>query len=322
MSDPFDTTDQDIDELIWATIAASEAASDFSAYVSHYGQRGRHLEEAIRRVGECYGKPDPGSLVYARALLKLRDLAEAGNAAAAFHMGKACANGFGIKQNLEQAEHWYQLGVKAGEARCICNLGWLYQTGFGLRPPQKEKAFALLARGAELGSAQAQASVGVMLMNGEGCPADPARGMENLREAFDKGCVGAANHIADAYFAGSGVAANAETAFAWLDKAIERGDARTMAIAGHYLVTGSHGKTDVAKGLRLLEEATSNGYLPAYRWLGVLYERGNGVRQDVELARAWYQQGAAAGDAGCTSFLTAISQRNFVSDAANSSTLH
>jgi TPR repeat protein len=69
-----------------------------------------------------------------------------------------------------------------------------------------------------------------------------------------------------------------------------------MAILGHYLITGSHGRTDVARGLAYLVSAVNRGYAPACLWLGVLYEEGRGVQRDPVMARMLYEKGAAAGD--------------------------
>jgi len=317
MKNPFDQRDEEIDNIFWEEVAGSEAPSDYSVYISHYRHRAPHFEKAMHRVSECVNNPDPGPLAFVRAITRIRRLAEAGDAAAMFHMGKVYANGFGVAQDLEQAEKWYQMGVDAGELRSICNLGWLYETGFGIRPPDKEKAFALLSRAAP-DSAHALASVGLMLIAGKGCQPDPARGLASLEAAFINGCTEAGNHLADAYFA----ARNAEEGLAWLERVAERGNARTMAILGHHLVTGFHGKTDAEKGIKLLESAAAKAYLPAYRWLGSLYQRGNGVAKDDERARGWYQQGADLGDIECLSLLMAMPPQGGVNNNSGPSRLH
>lgn len=79
------------------------------------------------------------------------------------------------------------------------------------------------------------------------------------------------------------------------------------AILGHYLVTGSHGKTDTAKGLDLLEQATRLQYLPAYLWLGTLYKKGLGVELDAEKAIEWFKKGIKAGCRDCQIALTMMS---------------
>ncbi len=82
-----------------------------------------------------------------------------------------------------------------------------------------------------------------------------------------------------------------------------------MAILGHYLITGSHGKTDVTHGIASLYDAINRGYTPAYAWLGCLYEKGLGLERDLGRAQAWYERGIAAGDEGSAFALARLQQQ-------------
>lgn len=303
---PSSYDDSEIDEIIWSEIESSPSRGDFFCYLIHRPQKARYEKEARARVNTMDESNNTAPVGYARAVERIRALAAAGDAKAMFHMGKLYVHGIGVKQDLKVAETWYNKAIQAGEMRAHCNMGWLYLYGFGTILPNKGRAFWLLSIGAESGIPAARASIGMMLLTGDGIPANPKFGLRMLQVAFNLGYDNAGNHLSDLYFAGKFVPKDIDLAHDWLFKVAERGDARTMAILGHYLVTGSHGKTDVGQGIKLLQDAVAKEYVFAYFWLGNLYRNGNGVDRDMAKAREWFEKGAAAGNEGCTLALTTL----------------
>ena len=296
-SESFD--DSAIEDIVWQEIAASPSYGDFACYLVHRFVRARYFEEAQARyeaLSQTDGDADP--VGYRRAIARIQKLAEEGHAGALFHMGKMSALGIALEQDLGAAADWYRRAAALGDIRAHSNLGWMHQSGMGVAE-DKAEAFRLLSVGAENGVLSAKAAVGVMLLNGEGCKSDTTRGLQLLEQSFDAGYSNAANHISDAYLAGQVLPLDVERGHAWLARAAEeRNDRRSQAILGHYLVTGSHGKTDVAHGLELLQKAISNGYAVACLWLGALYAKGQGVDADIDRARLWYERGVSEGDPG------------------------
>ncbi len=301
--DHFD--DRVIDDIIWSEIQDSPSAGDFAAYLVHRPQNAKYMQEARERYESIDESLDTEPLYYYRAIKRIEDLSDSGDASAMFHLGKIYSIGIGVEQNFQLAESWYLKAIELGEIRAHCNLGWLYQSGFGL-VENKEKAFQLLSIGARHGIVVAKATVAVMLLSGEGCAADSTEALRLLEEAFDEGYNNAANCIADAYFAGTGVEPDIDLGFYWLARAADRGDERTMAILGHYLVSGSHGKTDVARGVAYLFGSANRGYPKACLWLGSLYEQGLGVEPNPHMASMLYRKGIAAGDEECEFALNRI----------------
>lgn len=294
---PAHLADDDIDDLIWQEIKDSQSRGDFICYLIHR-QRGRYLKEAQARL-KVLETVDRTPVGYVRAVERIRALAEGGDARAYFHMGKLAVHGIGMPQDMQVGVDWYRKGADAGELRCACNLGWIYLYGFDPIPPNKEEAFRLLSMGAENGVGAAMASIGLIWLTGDGRPADPKLGVEWMEKSFASGYNNAGNHLADAYFAGRYLPHDVEMGHTWLERVAAAGDERTMAILGFYLVTGSHGKTDVARGLALLQESIDKDYVPAYLWIGNLYRNGMGVAQDWALAREWFERGVEAGNTGC-----------------------
>lgn len=303
--DAFD--DSEIEALIWPEIAISTSRGDFACYLVHRLLKARHLEEARMRYDHMVDA-DPEPLHYFQAINKVRALAETGHAGAMFHMGKVHALGIAIEQDFAAAADWYRRAVDKGDMRAHCNLGWMYQSGMGVNE-DKAEAFRLLSIGAAHGVLSAKAAVGMMLLKGEGCAADPQQALSVLEEAFEAGYGNAANCISDAYFAGECLPHDPELGHAWLGKVAERGDARSMAILGHYLITGSHGKTDITHGIALMYDAINHGYAPAYAWLGALYEKGQGLERDLGRAQTWYERGIAVGDEASAFALRRLQQQ-------------
>jgi TPR repeat protein len=318
---PSSFDDREIDDIIWSEIKDSTSRGDFISYLIHRPQKGRHRYEAQARLEAMEGS-DSIPVGYARAVARIHELAERGDAGAMFHVGKLHVLGIGLQQDMRAAETWYHKAIAKGEVRAYCNMGWIYLYGFAEIPPNKEQAFRLLSVGAEQGVSSAKASIGLMWITGDGRVANPVLGLKLLAEAFGEGYNNAANHLWDIYFTGVYVPRNVEVAHDWLFKLVARGDERTMAILGHYLVTGSHGKTDVAQGLSLLHQAIEKNYVPAYLWLGNLYRHGQGVERDLAKAREWYEQGDEAGNTGCAPALASMMLEINPAPATGTPSLH
>ena len=313
--------DREIDDIIWSEIKDSDSRGDFICYQIHRPQQGRHRNEAIARLEEIEGG-DRTPIGYGRAVMRIQALAESGDPKAMFHMGKLAVHGIGLPQDMRVAEAWYKKAIAAGEMRAACNLGWIYQYGFGEIAPDKEEAFRLLSMGAECGINVARASLGNMLLAGEGRPADPDQGLHFLEEAFEGGYTNAANLLADAYLGGKHIPQNIEMGHEWLGKGAATGDERTMAILGYYLVAGTHGKTDVGRGLALLHAAIEKNYVTAYLWIGKFYRDGQGVERNLVIAQDWFERGAEAGNTACERALAELFDVKTPPGAAGSTIVH
>jgi TPR repeat protein len=64
---------------------------------------------------------------------------------------------------------------------------------------------------------------------------------------------------------------------------------------------------DFAKALRELRPLAEQGDARAQFYLGMLYENGDGVPEDYEKAREWYEKSAAQGDANAQFYLGLLS---------------
>lgn len=290
--------DREIDNLIWVEIRLSESAGDFASYLVHRPQKAQYIAQAKHRYEAIDEALDSNPILYFKAIARIKALAELGDAGAMFHLGKIYSIGIAEEQDFDGAVQWYQQSVTKGDVRAHCNLGWMYQSGFGVEKDLL-RGFELLKIGSDAGVLEAQATIAIMLLSGDGCDPDIPLSFRMLEDAFDAGYNNAANCLADIYFSGAFVEKNIDNAFAWLSAGADRGDLRTMAILGHYLVTGSHGVSDVGRGVGYLYAAVNRSYPEAHLWLAALYEEGKAIERNPEMAQMLYEKGASLGDESC-----------------------
>lgn len=99
------------------------------------------------------------SLDYATALSEWQDLADAGNAKAAFGMGLLYGNGFGVDMNDDLALKYYGIAAEKGHAEAQYNLAVMHQNGWGV-PQDDVAANHWYQLAAEQGITAAQISLG------------------------------------------------------------------------------------------------------------------------------------------------------------------
>jgi len=107
---------------------------------------------------------------YARARSIFRDLAEDGNAEAAFRLGWMFESGHGVAADAEAAIRWYRRAVEAGHAAARERLSRLTAP----KDAEEPEALAEMRSAAEEGSVHAMIRLGKLYALGESVPLDPA----------------------------------------------------------------------------------------------------------------------------------------------------
>jgi len=297
-------SDKEIDRIIWEAIADSDIRSDFICYIVHSPNEAAHLEEAQEKMMAAT-QPIAPAMNYLKAVKAIRDMADAGDPCATFHMGKIYSLGIGVVRDVTLAVEWYKKAMALGEARAFSNLGWFYQEGTGvLKDPVK--AFELLTQAGDDGVQSAKTASGTMLLKGEGCQKDAESGIRRIEEAFKAGYLNAGNHLADIYSEGKWVPKDVDKSHAWLQKVAEAGDGKSMAMLGYRLIAGTHGRQDIDEGKSWMQKAIDRKYLPAFLWYASLYRKGLGVPQDTRKMIALLQEGMAAGSMECEKALEQV----------------
>jgi hypothetical protein len=98
-------------------------------------------------------------------------------------------------------------------------------------------------------------------------------------------------------------------AFAVFKTGADHGDATSMRYLGLLYNLGDGVVQDYAKAREWYEKAAYKDEATAMSNLGVLYANGQGVAQDYAKAREWYEKAADKGDASATAYLKKLSTR-------------
>eukprot|EP00960_Hanusia_phi_P066123 766317-Hanusia_phi.AAC.2 len=168
------------------------------------------------------------------------------------NVGVMLEQGIGTKVNLQEAKSWYEKAAKAGDDQAMANLGSLHERGEGGIPQNFKKAMALYQQAAELGNGAAM------------------------------------NNIGRLYALGLGVKKDYIEARRWYRKAVEVPSPVFVFSNQQFrnqnnLKEAKHDLSEVP-GRNPPKEALFN--------LGVLYERGHGVKVNKKVASVWYGRAA------------------------------
>lgn len=109
---------------------------------------------------------------YETSLAECQPLADAGNAAAQFCVGRLYANGFGVAMDDAQALHWYGAAADQGYPDAQYNLGVMHANGWGVEM-NDDQAAVFYREAAEQGFIPAVMSLAEVCEQGMGVDKDP-----------------------------------------------------------------------------------------------------------------------------------------------------
>lgn len=168
--------------------------------------------------------------------------------------------------------------ANSGDASAQFALGRAYETGNGVRQ-NPEQAAVWYHKAAEQGNAKAQNSLGVLHWLGNGVDRDKKEAVEWYRKAARQGDASAMFNLGAAYYNGEGVAAVNDTlAYAWFLLSSEAGSSSGQEAAKRS--KGEHGPA---------------AFNDACFEIGQLYEKGEDLPQNLEIATTWYRKAADQG---------------------------
>jgi TPR repeat protein len=160
-----------------------------------------------------------------------------------------------------------------------------------------KRALEHFRKAAERNQRVAQFNLAVMLLTGDGVPADPAAGLGWLRRAADNGMARAQHALGLLYDSGEHVGGRSpQQATLWYRKAAEQGWRDAQLNLGTQYFLGRGAPQDMREAARWYEKAAEQGDEGAAYILASLYEKGDGVERSYQQAFYWYSQAAASGD--------------------------
>ena len=210
-------------------------------------------------------RPDPQETdVTELPITALRELAEAGGAAAQMELGERYEHARGVEQNYGVAVSWFRRAAEQGHAPGQAALGFLYLSGLGV-PQDDVEGGRWTRRAAEQGNPRAQSNLGVMYSRGSGVERSDAEAARWYRRAAEQGNATAQNNLGVMYRDGRGTSRDHEAAVSWFRRSAEQGDARGQNNLGRMYETG--------RGVR-------RDRVEAVRWYRLAAEQGNELAQE------------------------------------------
>lgn len=160
-------------------------------------------------------------------------------------------------------------------------------------PPSQAASFVRTA--AEAGIAEAQVSLGQMLLDGHGLPSDPVEALRWFVEAAKQGDAMAINMVGRCYENGWGIAADVPRAIEWYRAAADRGLDWGMYNLATQLALRNE-DSDLEAALELFRKAAALGHAKSLNMIGSFYEDGWVVDRNLEKATDFYRHAAEGGD--------------------------
>ncbi|MBI1362845.1 MAG: hypothetical protein GC134_02580 [Proteobacteria bacterium] len=200
-----------------------------------------------------------------------------------------------------------------GDVEAQSKLSSMYQQGFGTRQNMEEACkWAKQAAQAEVPEALFNAA-GCLLRDAK--ETSPNKALELLNKAADKGHIGAMRRLGRLYRSGDkGTPKDMGRAADYLTRAADMDDADATAELASLYLDKSSPLYDVHKGAELMEKSAGMGSIFGSAMLGKMYWLGTGVEKDPDLAQTWLKAAADSGYAGAMEDLGVIGLKLSITD--------
>ena len=251
---------------------------------------------------------------------ELKAKAEAGDPAAQFALGRAYDDGNGVAQSDKSASLWYLKAAEQAYALAENSLGVMYREGRGVEQ-SKEQAVEWYKKAAKQKNSTAMFNLGTAYYNGDGVSlnditayawfllaqqygSEPAQAAVKRMSAEVKGwqLSSALETVGEMYLGGSDLPRDYSEAINWYRKAAQEGDA-AVQIKLAKLLARPEGAQNYQEARHWCEEAAKQMFSPGAFCVGLMYERGLGVEQNLPEAAKWFNQAAQLGNAEAMSHL-------------------
>ena len=245
-------------------------------------------------------RPDPPAAdITELHIAALRELAEAGDAAAQTELGERYEDGRDVVQDYAGAVSWFRRAAEQGFAPWT-GCPWLH-----VLAPVARRARRTTPRPSGRGSAvrpnranaRAQYNLGVRYRDGLGVVQDYGEAVRWFRRAAEQGDASGQNNLGVMYSRGRGVRQDDSEAVRWYRRAAEQGHALGQNNLGVRYRDGLGVVQDYGEAVRWFRRAAEQGHAGGQNNLGVMYSRGRGVRQDDSEAVRWFRRAAEQGHA-------------------------
>ncbi|XP_075053000.1 LRP2-binding protein-like [Mixophyes fleayi] len=188
--------------------------------------------------------------------------------AAAYNLGRACFEGYGMARSDEEAERWWLIAADDGNPKASVKAQSVLGMFYSQAPNTNlKKAFFWHSEACGNGSLESQGALGVMYLYGQGIKRNLPSAMECLKEASERGNVYAQGQLVGFYYHRKMFTKAAELA-----KMVVQYD-------NIYLI---------AEATDCLPAYIAKGIAMANFYLARCLHRGLGIKQDIAAAKPYY----------------------------------
>ena len=219
-------------------------------------------------------------------------LAEQGDAEAQYQVYNAYENGNGVEKNEALANEWCKKAADNGHIIAAALVGF-HEMIFG-KETEAVKYWEVAAKGGHLKAATDLANL--YLEGSDDVPVNKARAIELLNDAANAGFAEAQNSLGICYMTGNGVPENPAEAVKWFEKAAVQDEEFGMKNLAVCLRNGNGVVTDKAKAAEWFERAAAKGNIQSKSCLADMYTEGEGVLVNYQKAEALYKDIIASKD--------------------------
>lgn len=227
------------------------------------------------------------SIAFSQSANDYIDAAKRGDKRAQNNLGICYLEGWGCKQNHEQAFYWFAKAAEQGVENSQFNMGVYYLTG-EYAPADTSRAIFWFTKAAEQGNIAAQECLGDIYREKK----DYKRSFQWFLKAAKQGSAYGAYRVALDYMSGHGVVANLDKAEYWGKKAEAKKESLDKTnqnlLELFWVLLKNQRKWEV-------EKAAENGDAEAQYQLGERYRLGDDTRKNDSLAAEWYTKAAEQG---------------------------
>jgi TPR repeat protein len=217
-------------------------------------------------------------------LQTLRRLAEGGNAAVMFRLGRMYATGIGVARDEAEAVAWYRKGASGGNLNAKTALAVALLDGRGVDKDQPE-GVRLLREAADKNNYEAMYRIGVILADGKIVAKDAAEAMRLFTKGAEAGYVPAMLDLAMLYNSGEGAPADPIKAAMWYKRAADLGNTAGMVNLGFMHQQGRGVERNDITAVALYRKAAAEGNPSGIHNLAAMLDSGRGVaNKDPEQA--------------------------------------
>ncbi|MGB5708280.1 MAG: tetratricopeptide repeat protein [Arenicellales bacterium] len=259
------------------------AGLSFTALLWLYGSAYAGYEEGLR----AYAAKDFKSAAEEWSTPELEE-----NSAAMFALGVMYMRGQGVGKDQKKGAEYYLKSASMGFSSAQYNLGLAYFAGKGV-PQDIEKSRYWWRQAAEQNHPAAQYNLGAILWSGNGTVQDQAGAMHWFRKAKVNGNKDASTFLLT-LFAPMYKELNAEN-LKLANDASEHNIPLIDQFGMYKLGLQATEKQQYEQAFAYWEPLARDGHLDSQYQIGRLYERGEGVGEDFNMALEWYQRAAQKG---------------------------